>query len=566
MHIKTSGVFGYLLVRSLAWLKPWRPMSYRYREEQQLIERWLGAGRRGGAGATPALAFEVAECARLIKGYGETHRRGKANFLAIVDALVENPATADAAEQAAAIRKAREAALADPEGKALGSALGKPVVWLKPSLARRIACFRKAPWPAFPSPASAAARQDLYRRMDKHNLAPLWEVLHDLIPNEPVTPLQAGAVEVPRRAALPDGGRQADHRQGGDPPRADPARTRACAASRASRRACTPACSSSCRARSRPATATRSRRCASSSRARAPTPRSTASAPPCAPGDFIITPSWTWHDHGNPGERAGGVDGRPRHPHRAGCSPRSSTRSSRRKCSRCRAAKARRSRATATNLRRSARDARRSARPRRSSTIRTRAAASRSPKIAQGPGSRRLPRLEDASTSTRSPAATPCRPSPPSCSCCRRASGRSPTARTDGTIYSRRRGRGTVAHRRRELRVRAARHLRRALLDAARARGDGRDACCSPSPTGPARRRWACGARNADERSRQGLPQPGVQQPRAGPRPPAVLRALGRSLGARAQHHDLPPRPAATATCRARPSTSSRRARATAAA
>ena len=79
-----------------------------------------------------ALAREVAECARLIKGYGETHRRGKGNFLAIVDALVENPPTADAREQAAAIRKAREAALADPEGQALGKTLGKPVVWMKP--------------------------------------------------------------------------------------------------------------------------------------------------------------------------------------------------------------------------------------------------------------------------------------------------------------------------------------------------------------------------------------------------------------------------------------------------
>ena len=68
---------------------------------------------------------------RLIKGYGETHRRGKANFVAILDALVENPPTSDAGEQAKAIRKAREAALADPEGKALGQALGKPVVWLK---------------------------------------------------------------------------------------------------------------------------------------------------------------------------------------------------------------------------------------------------------------------------------------------------------------------------------------------------------------------------------------------------------------------------------------------------
>jgi indolepyruvate ferredoxin oxidoreductase, beta subunit len=131
MHIKTSGVLGYLLVRSLAWLRPWRPMSYRYGEEQRLIERWLGLVAEA-AERDVGLAMQVAECARLIKGYGETHRRGKANFLAIVDALVENPATASVAEQAAAIRKAREAALADPEGKALGASLGKPVVWLKP--------------------------------------------------------------------------------------------------------------------------------------------------------------------------------------------------------------------------------------------------------------------------------------------------------------------------------------------------------------------------------------------------------------------------------------------------
>ena len=131
MHIRTSGALGYLLVRALAWLRPLRPYSYRYREEQALIGRWLAlvadAARRD-----VTLALEVAACANLIKGYGETHRRGKANFLAIVDALVENPATSDPRDQAAAIRKAREAALADPEGKALGSTLGKPVVWLKP--------------------------------------------------------------------------------------------------------------------------------------------------------------------------------------------------------------------------------------------------------------------------------------------------------------------------------------------------------------------------------------------------------------------------------------------------
>jgi indolepyruvate ferredoxin oxidoreductase beta subunit len=108
-----------------------RPFSYRYHEEQELIERWL-ALVSDAAGRDAALALEVADCARLIKGYGETHRRGKANFLAIVDALVENPPMPDARAQAAAIRKAREAALADPDGKHLGQALGKPVVWLKP--------------------------------------------------------------------------------------------------------------------------------------------------------------------------------------------------------------------------------------------------------------------------------------------------------------------------------------------------------------------------------------------------------------------------------------------------
>jgi indolepyruvate ferredoxin oxidoreductase beta subunit len=132
MHVKSSSVAGFLLMRSLAWLRPWRPHGYRYREEQRRIERWLAAVAEA-ATRSPALALEIAECARLLKGYGETHRRGLANFLAIFDALVENPPTADPVEQAAAIRKAREAALADPDGQKLKQSLGKPVVWLSKS-------------------------------------------------------------------------------------------------------------------------------------------------------------------------------------------------------------------------------------------------------------------------------------------------------------------------------------------------------------------------------------------------------------------------------------------------
>ncbi len=138
MHVRTSTVLGYLLVRSMAWLKPWRPHSFRYQVEQQHIDAWLGRIREAARRDT-GLALEIAECATLIKGYSDTHRRGMANFLALMDALVDNPATADPREQAAAIARARQAALADPEGKALSSTLGtplangKPVFWLAKS-------------------------------------------------------------------------------------------------------------------------------------------------------------------------------------------------------------------------------------------------------------------------------------------------------------------------------------------------------------------------------------------------------------------------------------------------
>src|SRR3954462_4408594 len=39
-----------------------------------------------------------------------------------------------------------------------------------------------------PQPSIGSARQALYRRMDKHNLAPPWDVLHTPTPNEPATP------------------------------------------------------------------------------------------------------------------------------------------------------------------------------------------------------------------------------------------------------------------------------------------------------------------------------------------------------------------------------------------
>jgi indolepyruvate ferredoxin oxidoreductase, beta subunit len=139
LHIKTNTVFGYLLLRSMAWLKPLRRRSLRFVEEQAMIERWLAAVLRA-AEADLGLALEITECARLIKGYGDTHKRGSGDFLRIFETLADTDGDWGPAGRAEAIRKARDAALADPEGRNLGKELGaaKPVVWLSPQRAEML--------------------------------------------------------------------------------------------------------------------------------------------------------------------------------------------------------------------------------------------------------------------------------------------------------------------------------------------------------------------------------------------------------------------------------------------
>ena len=142
MQVKTTSVSGFLMLRALAWLRPWRRHSARYADEQALIERWLAAIR--SAASDPALALEIALCGRLIKGYGDTHQRGKDNFLRIMDTLVEGAMPADARARAAAVRSAREAALADPEGRGLEGSLAAHGIEPLPPKSKPLKFFRKA--------------------------------------------------------------------------------------------------------------------------------------------------------------------------------------------------------------------------------------------------------------------------------------------------------------------------------------------------------------------------------------------------------------------------------------
>jgi indolepyruvate ferredoxin oxidoreductase, alpha subunit len=124
MEINTSSIFGYLRFYLLAKLRAFRPRTYRYGEEQRAIEAWL---RQIGQAAplSAELAIEIAECARLIKGYGDTHKRGTGNYHLIEKELILPvlAGTMPPHQAAEAIANARTAALLDPEGEALGKCL-----------------------------------------------------------------------------------------------------------------------------------------------------------------------------------------------------------------------------------------------------------------------------------------------------------------------------------------------------------------------------------------------------------------------------------------------------------
>ncbi|CAG0933961.1 MAG: hypothetical protein EFKGCFLK_00675 [Rhodocyclaceae bacterium] len=134
VKLPTSSVAGFLALRLLAALKPLRRKSARFIEEQALIERWLGAIKRLGFAALDAeLSLEIVQCARLVRGYGETWRKSRAAFVRILDELVENEQAVSKGADAlkAVIRSARNAALAYEEAKPAPAAKGMPVIWMK---------------------------------------------------------------------------------------------------------------------------------------------------------------------------------------------------------------------------------------------------------------------------------------------------------------------------------------------------------------------------------------------------------------------------------------------------
>ena len=132
MHIRSTSIWGYLMLRALARLRPWRRASLRYAQEHATLEIWWQA-MCAVLPQSPGFANVLAELPQVLKGYGDTQVRGRLNYerlwqTHVVPALAGQTPLHDAIES---LQQALKATLADPEEKLNKSYQGKPVLWLK---------------------------------------------------------------------------------------------------------------------------------------------------------------------------------------------------------------------------------------------------------------------------------------------------------------------------------------------------------------------------------------------------------------------------------------------------
>lgn len=112
--VSTSSLGGYLLLYTLARWRAGRRSTLRFAMETQRIEDWLQRIALA-ARMNPALALEVTQCQRLVKGYGDTHARGLKNYQTLMGVVERQRATL----APATLRELRGAALADEHGHKL---------------------------------------------------------------------------------------------------------------------------------------------------------------------------------------------------------------------------------------------------------------------------------------------------------------------------------------------------------------------------------------------------------------------------------------------------------------
>lgn len=118
-HIRTDSFAGFAALWFIGGLRRWRRRLLRHRVETEHLERWYDLAL-GHVRDDYALAVEILNCRRLIKGYSDTHVRAQSKFDRVLSALDLVKGRTDAADW---IRRLREAALKDEKGDMLDGAL-----------------------------------------------------------------------------------------------------------------------------------------------------------------------------------------------------------------------------------------------------------------------------------------------------------------------------------------------------------------------------------------------------------------------------------------------------------
>ncbi len=115
LKVRTSGPIGWLVLRSLAALKAWRPATVRFKREQEMIERWLQSVT-SALHADYELACDVAELAVWARGYGDVRHRGFARLAQILDDWPQHIA-ADRKSLGETVRQSLAQAHTDPDAE-----------------------------------------------------------------------------------------------------------------------------------------------------------------------------------------------------------------------------------------------------------------------------------------------------------------------------------------------------------------------------------------------------------------------------------------------------------------
>lgn len=118
-RLRTHTLRSFLMLHFLGGLKSYRLRTRRHEVEVAHLEQWLADSLKPLV-QDYALSVELLKNRRLVKGYSDTHVRGLTKFSTVMNAAALLEGRDDAAEW---MNRLREAALQDPEGKALDGAI-----------------------------------------------------------------------------------------------------------------------------------------------------------------------------------------------------------------------------------------------------------------------------------------------------------------------------------------------------------------------------------------------------------------------------------------------------------